>query len=677
MKRARLWQDLPLGIKGLVVVAIPLLSLIASVVTSYFVTQQNTSNEVFVATYLQEVHTDVQSILFLVQDAETGVRSYLLTGKGLFLRRFDAAERDTPALLSALAAEREKLSRDDLGFPDADARGAAAVLRELPSLGSLDRDMGKIIALTPHRLSVLESLVAAGPVPQGSQSEGLILKLERRVPLTQTLYSTSKHIQPQLLALSDRAAAAQADRRARKLQLILVLAALGLVGGLASIVLFTRTISRRIALLESGAAVLAAGEPLPPLPVGRDAIGRLAERVQETSHLLAERDTVLRAAKEEADRANKAKSDFLSRMSHELRTPLNGILGFGQLLQMENLKPRQKRDLDQIVKAGNHLLGLINEVLDIASVEAGRVTLSIEPVQVDDVINDAVELVTPIAGERGIDIRVRQGGPETFASGDRQRLKQVLLNLISNAVKYNRPRGSVEVTVTEEEGLRPVIVSVSDDGIGIAPERLGRLFVPFDRLGAEQAGVEGTGLGLALSERLVHAMGGVIEVESEVGKGSTFRVRLHSAPRPSAGGTGDPSREGLGVKETPARTVLYVEDNPANLQLVKEILGYRPNLRLESAVKGHLGLELAKQQRYDLVLLDLDLPDISGVEVLRRLRSDPETRDVPVVIVTADATDGQADRLMAEGAAAYVSKPFDVGKLLAVIDGVLDRAAVT
>ncbi|MEA2446670.1 MAG: hypothetical protein QOK47_307, partial [Actinomycetota bacterium] len=426
----------------------------------------------------------------------------------------------------------------------------------------------------------------------------------------------------------------------------------------------------------AGAGALAAGEPLSSMPSGKDAIGRLAARVQESSGLLAERERGLRGAKEEADRANRAKSEFLSRMSHELRTPLNGILGFGQLLQMDGLKPRQRQDLDQIMKAGKHLLELINEVLDIASVEAGRLTMSIEPVRINEVVNEAVELLSPIASEHSVTITTQGEDERVFVTGDRQRLKQVLLNLLSNAVKYNRPGGAVTVTVSPDASSDEVVLGVKDTGVGIPPERLDRLFVPFDRLGAEKDDVEGTGLGLALSERLVLAMGGRIDVVSEVGESTTFSVILPAAVQPTTFVmAGDTAAETINEVDTTPRRILYIEDNLANIHLVEQILKYRPRFDVQSAMQGSLGLDLAKQHRFDLILLDLDLPDLAGVEVLRRLRTDPATEDVPVVIVTADVTEGQATRLLNQGAAAYLSKPFDVARFLKVVDDVLAESA--
>jgi PAS domain S-box-containing protein len=377
-------------------------------------------------------------------------------------------------------------------------------------------------------------------------------------------------------------------------------------------------------------------------------------------------------AKDEAERTNQAKSEFLSRMSHELRTPLNAILGFAQLLEMDHLDPGQVESVQQILKGGKHLLDLINEVLDISRIEAGRLSLSPEPIRVTEVLGEALDLVRPIAAERSI--RLEGAVPEAghfHVLADRQRLKQVLLNLLANAVKYNREGGSVWV-FCEEAGEDLLRISVKDTGRGIRPEDIERLFAPFDRLGAEQTEVQGTGLGLALSKRLIEALGGTIDVESAPGEGSTFSVELPLVEPPAV------QFERMDeVDLAPASvlgeaaTLLYVEDNLSNLRLIERILESRPQVKLLSAMQGRLGLDLARQHRPDLILLDLHLPDMSGEEVLHQLREDPRTDDIAVVVISADATPGQVSRLIAAGALTYLTKPLDVRRFLEVIDETL------
>jgi PAS domain S-box-containing protein len=391
---------------------------------------------------------------------------------------------------------------------------------------------------------------------------------------------------------------------------------------------------------------------------------------------------VLKRAKEDAERANRAKSDFLSRMSHELRTPLNAILGFAQLLDMDELDLEQKESVDQILKAGRHLLSLVDEVLDIARIEAGRMPLSLEPVMVQHVIEEAWELVRHGAASAGIQL-TNGAAPSCggLVTADRQRLKQILLNLLSNAVKYNTENGTVAVSCSPGlTGPNRLRIAIRDTGAGIAPESLDRLFIPFERLGAEHSSIEGTGIGLAVSRGLVEAMEGEIGAESTIGEGSTFWFELPLDPNqhlegeaPIAALDAVPGHNG----DQPVRssTILYVEDNPSNFKLVERVLGRRAGVTLLTAMQGGLGLELAREHLPDLILLDLHLPDIHGSEVLRRVREDPVIARTPVIIISADVTSAQVTQLLAAGAQAYLPKPLDVQEFLRVVDEALKEHA--
>jgi PAS domain S-box-containing protein len=390
-------------------------------------------------------------------------------------------------------------------------------------------------------------------------------------------------------------------------------------------------------------------------------------------------DEALRAAKDEAERANRAKSEFLSRMSHELRTPMNSILGFAQLLSRGSLAPEHRKSVQHILKAGRHLLHLINEVLEIARIEAGRNNLSLEPVRLGPVMLEAIGLVRPLAAQLGVEV---DEGPwpydGAFVRADRQRLAQVLLNLLSNAVKYNRSGGRVRLAcelAARGEGSPRLVVRVEDTGRGIPLDRVDQLFTPFARLGAEQTDVEGTGLGLALSQRLAEAMEGSLTLERTGPEGSVFRLELRGEEDPLER-LDDPIAPLAALEEAPHAdaTILYVEDNLANLSLVETILLSRPRWRIVPALQGQLGVEVAREHAPDLILLDLHLPDIPGSEVLRRLRADARTAHIPVVVISADATRATVERLTAGGANAYLTKPLDIDEFLETVQRFLPAA---
>ena len=401
----------------------------------------------------------------------------------------------------------------------------------------------------------------------------------------------------------------------------------------------------------------------------------------------------LRRATVAAERASEAKSQFLSRMSHELRTPLNAILGFAQLLELDDLPAEQASSVGQIQRAGQHLLALINEVLDIARIEAGQLSVSPEAVHVGEVLDEVTALLSPVAEAAAVHMMVEPGGERhRHVRADRQRLRQVLLNLGSNAVKYNEPGGTVAFRTSPAPGGR-IRFSVHDTGPGIAAEQQDRLFVPFSRLGAERSGVEGTGVGLALSKQLVEVMGGTIGVDSALGHGSTFWVELHAVVVDEgttdrrAHGDGSASRQtpaaypppgpgaGPPVMDKPRLLVLQVEDDPSNASLVSLVLARRPEVRLLSAEDARLGLELARQHHPDLLLLDLHLPDLPGDEMLYRVKAMPELADTKVVVVSADATPERIRRMLDQGVEGYLTKPVDVGALLRIVDDQLAKHA--
>lgn len=469
------------------------------------------------------------------------------------------------------------------------------------------------------------------------------------------------------------------------LDAIVPLAALFLIAGAALAWLVSSRITDPLVALGAAADDVAAGDYGRRVRVTRrDEIGRLARafnvmtgEIQDSHHTLetrvAERTAELAAARGEADQANRAKSEFLSLMSHDLRTPLNAILGFAQLLETEPLTPEQREHVSHILSGGRHLLALVSDVLDITRIESGQLGLAVEPVALGPLVREAVQLIGPLASTRGVRVQIEDGERIDAATvmADGQRLNQILLNLLSNAVKYNRQGGDVFVSGHRAGGGR-FRLAVRDTGAGIRSEKMARLFQPFERLGAEQTAVEGTGLGLALSRALASAMGGTIGMTSRVEQGSTFWVELplageatarrEQASAATAVPPAAPSTSGL---------VLYVEDNLSNVRLLQRILQRRPGVELLHASTGATGVEIARLRRPDVILLDMHLPDTTGADVLALLAGDPRTRDIPKVIVTADATPGLARRLEDAGALACMTKPLNVPAMLQMIDRLL------
>lgn len=644
MRRQRVrWDDVPIRAKVFAALTMPLIALIATVSAFLIAGRQSHHAQDAVVEALR-IRQATQAVDAAMQAMDNVVWSEVLMGAPASAQSQAVRDSfdDRLTELRAMVADDSKQTKALEGFEE-----------------QVDR---RIDVMTTMTKSILTEIKRTGELPD----------------LSRFLNSAGDTFAPEMTLgqverLAEDAVTARADdaRRARERvqRIALAGAGVGAAGGILLVLFTTRRLARRLRRLEDNARRLADGDPLEEFESSRDEIGRVARELEEAGELLQRRETELRSAKEDAENSNHAKTEFLSRMSHELRTPLNSVLGFGQLLMMRDGDAEDRDSADHIVRAGRHLLGLIDEVLDITRIEGGRFRVSMEAVLLSECLGDTIDLMRPLAEQRDITVNV-EGMDGVWVHADRQRLNQVFLNLLSNAIKFNRSPGRVDVRVHADEGA--VRVSIADTGEGIPPESIGQLFVPFERLDADRRGIEGTGLGLALSRRLIEAMGGDVEVASTLGEGSVFTIDLTRSEAPAAGET--PKETRIPLEESTrgsAPTVLYIEDNLANLRLVQRILSRLGPTRLVTALQGGLGLDLARQHRPHLVLLDLHLPDMHGGEVLRTLKADPATADIPVVVITADATSDARDAVLRDGAAACMTKPLDMMPFIETVEAIL------
>jgi len=628
----------------MVVVTVPLIALIG--VTSASLALQYKERQVrSVAITASALNTAAQQVLSDAVNAETGARGYAATREPVFLQPYDVivarVTRDRAALRAAAVAEGDSAAE----------RAAAAT-------------MAQVMA----GLARLRSAVSAGAPPAA---------------LTATLVSEKRAmdtLRGQLAGLTRAPSAVTRAARGNITRMESVIGAvsiaglaLGLLAGVSGVMLFASGISRRIARAAANADRLGEGQPLVPVPAprARDELGQLARSLLHTEQLLASRTTELITARDEAVRASQAKNAFLSSTSHELRTPLNSVLGFTQLLQLSDLSQEDRDAVEHILAAGRHLLALINELIDIARIESGEFSLSVEPVAVQPVVQETCQLMAPLAADRSVTVSQSCSWPGLAVNADRQRLRQILVNLVSNAVKYNRPGGTVTITC-QAAGPSQATVTVADTGPGIPAADLKRIFNPFERLGAERTAIEGTGIGLPLARAFAEAMHGQLTAASTPGEGATFSIILPRTPdmaRAAPGDAGIPvprtARDDLAGAGT---RVLYIEDNPANIEVVSRFMKTRPGMALQSVTTGQAGLDAAARDVPDLILLDLHLPGLHGDEVLRRLRENPVTARIPVAVLSAEAAPAVIRHMRASGVIAYLTKPLDLTELGDVLD---------
>jgi signal transduction histidine kinase/DNA-binding response OmpR family regulator len=636
----RWWLNRSVRAKGLIVVAVPLIALIATTTVNMIVQSAERDQRTVGHAANGLIHA-AGNVLVDALNAETGVRGYAATHDPAFLGPYRLAlaqaGADQRALLKAAAA-------------DGDAAGARTVTAAASAvLGDLAN---------------LRSAVAAG------------IGTSALVPALTAGKKKMDALRGQLAALTRRPSATLATRTdalnslATASEILNVAGlALGLLAGLAGVALFTAGISRRVATAAGNAERLGKGQPLRPAEPSGDDIGRLSCALAKAGTLLDTRAAELTEARDQAIQASQAKNAFLSSTSHELRTPLNSILGFTQLLEMSDLSDEDRDSAQRILAAGRHLLTLINELIDTARIESGDISLSLEPVAIYPLVEEAAQLMSPLAAERAIQISSGCTHPGLAARADRQRLSQVLVNLISNAVKYNRRGGAITITCHDrEEGQ--VTVSVADTGAGLTAADLERIFQPFERLGAAQTSIEGTGIGLPLARSLTEAMRGNLTATSTPGQGSTFTITL---PRTNDAADVPPPVTAPAARPRPAGTsgalhVLYIEDNPANVEVVSRFLAHRAHTTLYTAVTGPDGIAYALAHTPDVILLDLHIPGMHGEQVLNELRAQPATAATPIIVLSAEASPGTVRRLLANGAAAYLTKPLNLTELGELLD---------
>lgn len=635
------WQNTPLAIKGIVVILLPLSLLLASIGFLYNSEQQLSSLENKLKTALQN-QRDIQTIHTQLLEASTAVRDFLLTGDKQFLVIFHRAEQQLPNVFIKLAPKLENQKQKER--------------------------LNKIKPLVEQNLRNLDALAAN---ESDIASDYLITQFKRQVSSLGKLRKEIEALNNQEAALVSEDQKKVALERERNFRITLFAVVAGIIGSFFAVWIFSDTIVKKVRLLRDSASHLAKAEPLNLPAGGRDELGQLSNALDQASHLLADNIYKAKQATFEAERANQSKSMFLSRTSHELRTPLNAILGFAQLLQSDLPEGQALEKVDLIKSAGDHLLKLIDEVLDIAKIEAGEQSIEMKVVSINDLLAEAIHYISPLGKVRDIEIK-HHIEDHLFGQADEQKLLQVVLNVLSNALKYGPAESTVNVKGYQQS--QHIIIEILDEGTGIPTELRSRLFTPFDRLGAEQSNIEGTGLGLALSKKIMTAMHGDIEVAEQQ---SLFSISLAaSAKKQKPAPISTPTIVQQVKQDQPQskqHSIIYIEDNVSNKALVEAIIGRLPGYQLITGNNLHEARNLLQELEVSLLMIDLNLPDGSGETLVDEVLAKQYGQPIPMMVLSADATPQTMHRLKQLGVQSYLTKPFNIAEFTQAVQSLIEH----
>lgn len=632
------WQDLSLGLKGVFVITLPLAVLLTSLASLYIRELESTKLENQLKDALQN-QRDIQTVHTQLLEASTGVRDYLLTGDKHFLTIFYRAEKTLPKIITALELRLESKQQ----------KQRLAIITPL-----VQKNLTDLKALSMHENDVA--------------SDRLIAQFKSQVETLDQLRNEIETLNAEEALLVEQDQREIFLQRQQNIIVTLLATIAGIIGSVMAVWIFSRTIVKRVRLLRDSAGHLARAEALDLPSSSRDELGQLSNELDHASQLLVKNISDAIQARQEAEEANTAKSMFLSRTSHELRTPLNAILGFAQLLE-QDLPPGKQRDSAALIQgAGQHLLKLINEVLEIARIESADNTLELSPTAINTLLDEATHYIAPIGKIRDIEIQSTIA-PALWGMANRQKLLQVVLNLLSNALKYGPANAVVKLNAYQK--LDRIVIEVEDAGSGIPDRMKERVFTPFDRLGAENTKIEGTGLGLALSKQIMIAMQGSISIADDK---SMFWIEIPACPpdNPLAQVPQQKSRHHT-THLSDRSSILYVEDNASNRALVEAIIQRQQDLRVHCVTTIKDAKRHLHELKPALLLIDLNLPDGSGETLVSYVNAEPELRHIPMMILSADALPETIVRLKQLGVADYMTKPLDVAGFIKKIRTLLQQ----